>query len=447
MSRPWHNSSGAGGRGAAGLLRFARVSQAEQQTSSGKSRIIWTFADQALSSLTNFALSIVVAKSVSAGDYGAFSLMLVTFSFLIGLSRSAIGDPFVIRFTGADPRARLSATRQATGAAISLGVLAGVLLIVVSFTLDDASGPPLLALGLAMPGLMLQETWRHIFFSAGRPRAATINDGIWTVIQFTLLAVLLTSDEPSVFLITLAWGFAALVAGLIGIAQTGAVPRPQEAMAWYHRTRDINVKMGLDFAFNQGASTLATYAVAWIVGAVAVGAIRAAQTLLGPLNLLAAGVSAFALPVFSKAAMAGRSLLRESLATSGLVGASCGIWVLILLVIPNSVGVEILGDSWDTARQVMLPMGIVSVTVGFVMGASLGLKALRRADQMLRVTFIQAPLMLGLGAVMGALWGGPGAAWGFAIAQLTGSTVCWAIFLRADRLPRPWAVPDPTGAQ
>jgi len=415
------------------------VSPAEQPTSSGKSRIIWTFADQALSSLTNFALSIVVARSVSAGDYGAFSLMLVTFSFVIGLSRSAIGDPFVIRFTGSERSTQVHATRQATGAAIGLGLVTAVILIAVSFVLDPSSGRPLLALGLAMPGLMLQETWRHIFFSQGRPRAATINDGIWTVVQFALLAALLQADEPSVFWITLAWGFAALVAAVAGIAQTGVLPSPGQAVAWYHRTRDINVRMALDFAFNQGASTLATYAVAWIVGAVAVGAIRAAQTLLGPLNLLAAGVSAFALPTFSRSAMAGRSLLRESMATSGLVGGICSAWVVVLLLLPDSIGVQILGDSWATARQVMLPMGIVGATVGFVMGASLGLKALRRADQMLRVTFIQAPLMLGLGAVMGAIWGGPGAAWGFAIAQITGSTVCWIIFLRADRMPRAWA--------
>lgn len=40
----------------------------------GRSRMLWTFADQALSSLTNAALAIVVARSVSKDDFGAFGL-------------------------------------------------------------------------------------------------------------------------------------------------------------------------------------------------------------------------------------------------------------------------------------------------------------------------------------------------------------------------------------
>ncbi|MBT0767434.1 hypothetical protein KIH74_00775 [Kineosporia sp. J2-2] len=413
----------------------------EPETGSGpsnKSRIIWTFADQALSSLANFALSIVVAREVSKNDFASFSLMLVTFTFLIGLGKAMVGDPYVVRFTDADRHTRRRASRQATGAAISFGVLSGVICVIASFFLDDRSAAGILGLGIAMPGLMLQETWRSAFFAEGRPRTATINDGVRTLIQFALLGVLLTSDEPSVLLITLAWGAGGLVAALIGIMQTRVVPDPFEALAWYRETRDINVKMGLDFSFNQGATTLASYVIAGIVGTVAIGAIRASQTLLGPLNLLFSGISSFGLPLLSRTALSGKSLVKHAIMLSVAIGGMASVWVLILLVVPTSIGKQFLGDTWDSARQVMLPMGIVTLTVGFVLGASLGLKALRRADQMLRVTFVQAPLMLGLGAGMGAVWGGQGAAWGFAIAQVTGFVACWTIFVRADRMPRDW---------
>src|SRR4051812_2323833 len=65
-------------------------------------RALWTFADQALSSLTNFALTIVIARAVGADSFAAFALALLTFSFVIGLSRAMIGDPYVIRFSAAD---------------------------------------------------------------------------------------------------------------------------------------------------------------------------------------------------------------------------------------------------------------------------------------------------------------------------------------------------------
>jgi Na+-driven multidrug efflux pump len=57
------------------------------------------------------------------------------------------------------------------------------------------------------------------------------------------------------------------------------------------------------------------------------------------------------------------------------------------------------------------------------------------------VTFLQAPFMLGLGAIGAWQWGVVGAAWGFAIAQVFGLVVCWVIFTRADAAPRDWLEP------
>ncbi len=93
------------------------------------------------------------------------------------------------------------------------GLICAVAAALLHFLLNDtASALAILGLGVAMPGLMLQETWRNAFFAEGRPRTATINDGVRTVIQFGLLAVLLSQPDPSVFLITLAWGAGALAA-------------------------------------------------------------------------------------------------------------------------------------------------------------------------------------------------------------------------------------------
>jgi O-antigen/teichoic acid export membrane protein len=413
---------------------------------SARGRVIWTFADQALSSLTNAALAIVVAKAVSKDEFGAFSLALVTFAFTIGLGRSMIGDPYVVRFTEADPITRRRATSQATGAAISFGLLTGLIVATAGALLSGQARMAMLALALALPGLMLQETWRHTFFAAGRPAAATVNDAVWTVVQFVLLGLLLARGQDDVFLITLAWGVAALVAALFGIIQTGVVPSPLASMAWYRETRDLNVKMGIDFALNMGAVNLATYLIAGIVGLAATGALRAAQVLLGPLNLLFAGLSAFVLPVLSRTAATGRSLVKQASLASLAVGVIASSWVAILVFLPDSIGDQVLGKSWSGAQDVMIGSGIVSVAVAFVTGPALGLKALRRADQMLRVTFLQAPIMLGLGAYGGWRWGATGAAYGFAIAQVFGLLVCWFIFIRADSERRHWLDPAVTGA-
>jgi O-antigen/teichoic acid export membrane protein len=319
---------------------------------------------------------------------------------------------------------------------VLFGIVAGVICALGSLLVTGQARLALLALAPALPGLVLQETWRQTFFAEGRPRAAAINDLIWTVIQFGLLGVVFARGDDSVVIFTLIWGFSASVAALVGIVQAGVRPKISNAVAWFRETRDLNVRMALDFALNMGAFNLAITVVGVIVGLAGLGSLRAAQQVLGPLNLLFAGLSAFFLPVLARQAGAGRRLFHLSLAASAACGAVAGTWVLILVLIPDSVGEAILGDSWAGARSVMIGSGLIAVAVAFVLGPSLGLKALGRADQMLRVTFLQAPIMLAFGTFGAWQWGAVGAAYGFAIAQIFGLVVCWTIFLRSDTSPR-----------
>jgi hypothetical protein len=81
----------------------------------------------------------------------------------------------------------------------------------------------------------------------------------------------------------------------------------------------------------------------------------------------------------------------------------------------------------------MLAIGVVAISVGVAMGGSLGLKALSRPDLMLRVTLVQAPLIVGLGAYGAVTAGAAGAAVGFAISQVVGAALSWVVFVAAER--------------
>jgi O-antigen/teichoic acid export membrane protein len=408
----------------------------------GRSRIIWTFADQALSSLTNAALAIVVARSVSDDDFGAFAIALATFSFVVGLVRAFVGDPFVVRFSAANEQERRRGTAHASGAALTLGVLASLVCLIAAAIVAGVLGSALIALAVALPGLMLQDTWRHMFFAAGRPKAATINDLVWTVLQFGLLGLLLTQGRESVFLITLAWGVSAVVAAFVGYLQTGVRPSVSATWSWLQETKDIGVQLGLGFTINMGSINLVTYAIGGVVGLAAAGALRASQTVLGPLNLLFAGFNAFVLPLLSRAAVAGDRLMRTALLGSSALTAVASVWVTILVLLPADIGRALLGDSWAGADRVMLPAGLVLLAGALVLGASNSLVALSRADLMLRVTGLQAPLMLILG--IGGAWldGVVLAAYGLATAQMIGTAFCWFLFVKADADPRRWSGPE-----
>ena len=68
-------------------------------------RLGWGVADQGVSSLGNFAFSILIAKALSPSDFGAFAIAWVTYGMILNVSRGLATDPLVVRFSHADPSA------------------------------------------------------------------------------------------------------------------------------------------------------------------------------------------------------------------------------------------------------------------------------------------------------------------------------------------------------
>jgi O-antigen/teichoic acid export membrane protein len=61
-------------------------------------RFGWGVADQAMSSITNLAVNIYIARELGATQYGAFSLAYVTYAFALNASRGLATDPLMVRF-------------------------------------------------------------------------------------------------------------------------------------------------------------------------------------------------------------------------------------------------------------------------------------------------------------------------------------------------------------
>src|SRR5215469_12780935 len=88
-------------------------------------RLGWGVADQAVSSLTNFAVVILVARSLGAVQFGAFTLAYVTYAFALNASRGLATEPLMIRFSGVDVAEWRRATAGCTGTAVVVGVATG----------------------------------------------------------------------------------------------------------------------------------------------------------------------------------------------------------------------------------------------------------------------------------------------------------------------------------
>lgn len=394
-------------------------------------RATWTLADQAVSSLSNAGLSILVARSVGIEEFGSFSLVLLVFSFTVGLSRTLVTDPLVIRFSAAAPAVRQKATADATGAAIGLGLVGSAACGLVGLVMGGTLGAALWALAAVLPLILVQDTLRYAFFAGSRPAAATVNDAVWTVLQFGAVGALLLAGRDTVTLLVLAWGASAGMAALVGCFQAGVLPRPFSGPAWLRTHHDLATKLAAAYVLNIGAVNAALLLIGSILGIAALGAVRAAQVLLGPLQLVITGVTSFVLPAFSRRVTGGASVLRPSAITAVVLTSISFVWVVVLLLLPDVVGQELLGETWTRAREVLPALGAMMLVLSVATGANLGLRSLSRSDLLLRIIIVQAPLIVvftWLGAVTGGL---SGAAAGLALGHVAGTVLQWLALRRA----------------
>jgi O-antigen/teichoic acid export membrane protein len=121
-------------------------------------RLGWGVADQAISSLSNFALGLFVARSFGSSEFGAFTLAFITYTVMINAARGLATDPLLVRYSGdGGPRWR-QATSSATGTALVVGLTIGGLCILVGVFLPHPVGLGFISLGVGLPGLALQDS-------------------------------------------------------------------------------------------------------------------------------------------------------------------------------------------------------------------------------------------------------------------------------------------------
>ena len=256
----------------------------------------WGLADQVVSSLTNFAVSIYVVHALGAVQFGAFSLAYVTYGFVLNASRGLATDPLMVRFSGTDLPTWRRAVAGSTGTATLVGLVTGACVLAVAAVLSGAAGAAFLALGLTLPGLLLQDSWRYSFFALGRGSQAFINDTIWALTLLPALAVLRVTGHADVFWFVFAWGITGTIAAAAGPWQARVIPRLAGAWRWVSQHRDLGPRYLAEGTAQSAAVQLRAYGIGLVLGLAALGSVQAAATLFGPMTILFLGMSLVTIP-------------------------------------------------------------------------------------------------------------------------------------------------------
>jgi O-antigen/teichoic acid export membrane protein len=405
-------------------------------------RLSWGLADQAVSSLTNFAVGVFVAHGLGITAFGIFSLAWVTYGVILNISRGLATDPLVVRFSGVRHESWRDGVGRSAGTALAVGIGTGLLSVVIGIAFGGDLGWAFVALGIVLPALTLQDAWRFAFFAAGVGQRAFANDLVWAVAMIP--AMWLAHRDGSVVGFLLAWGLSAGVAAIYGCVQTGMLPRLTGVRSWLRETRDLGTRYMVENVSNSGSTQLRMYGLGAIAGVAAVGSVRGAELLMGPFLAVLMGLSFVAVPEAARVLRRNHlKLPRFCLYLGGVQSGGTLLWGLaLLLLVDDRIGTFVLGETWYAAAPLIIPATLSIANAGFINGAAAGLRALGDARRSLRCMLIMSTAYVVFGLAGAFIDGAAGSAWGAAAATSLGAIVWWTQLHVSLRLYTPAPAAD-----
>lgn len=412
----------------------------------GHMRIGSIVVDQGLISLVGFALSALVARSVSPAGFGFFTLLYSIYLVVVGVSRSVASEPLLIRYPGRGEELVRDGCRQSAGVALTAGIglallgLAGIACLVALSVLRREQAVAAACLALSLPGLLVKDAWRYCFFADARPLQAVINDGIWGVTQLGGVAWLAAIGHRELAEMIAVWGLTATGCAIIGGLQARLLPHPGLALRWLRRHRDLAPRFATEYLVANGFLQANIWFAGMLGGLVTAGALRAGEIMLGPTRVLMQAATPAVVPEGARAGVRETRRLLPTVwgASAALTGAVIAWGVLLVLLAPH-LGAQLFGETWRYAQPVLLPLTVGAAANAISTGAAVGLRILAAADSSLRVRFLVAPLTTVLAVAGVLLDGAQGAAMGIALGGVVSAFVWWFALYRELRRRQPGA--------
>lgn len=257
-------------------------------------RGLWGLCDHGLMSATNFLMMVLLARVLSPRDFGFYALTYTALLFVNGMQAALFTQPYTM--LGA-PRAGLDLVRYTTDTArlqALFAIVTGLIFIIIAL-LGARSGwevaSLLLACAPATAAWQMQEFIRRVLYTNSAASRVFYNDVVSYGGQ-TLLVVLLWQWEaltPVTALLALAG--TSLLGVLIGLWQIRA------DLDWSHLSR-IGFRTTAVENWHFGKWLLGGSLAGWTSGRIypiaaagmvsvaTTGAMKAVQTILGPMNVL-----------------------------------------------------------------------------------------------------------------------------------------------------------------
>lgn len=174
-----------------------------------------------MSSTSNFALGVLIARAGGANALGAFGIAFLVWLAVVGVNRALVSEPMTV--VGGSTDTEIDPSKGCL-ASLVLGLAVGAALAAAAGGLLLAGFTPavaLLALAPWIPSLLVQDYCRSMSFRMQRADHALISDVLSAVALGAAMSGLLMFDVTNVSAFLASWGTGATVGALGAIVLSG----------------------------------------------------------------------------------------------------------------------------------------------------------------------------------------------------------------------------------
>ena len=398
---------------------------------STRRRAATTLLDQSFSSVSNFAVGVVVARMAGASGLGAFSLAYAAWQVLAAMHRSLITDPMAIEGVvyNVDGHVHTAEVREGIrnglGAELLIGLVGTVFFGILSLMLLGF-GERTFAIGMAamapwVPVLLVQDYWRWVGFMTRRPQHALANDTVFNCVQGLALGAVFITHIHSVVALIASWGIGSLVGAIYGLRQHHVRPSFAGGAAMLRNHWSVSKWLAGESLSTSGGTQLSVFISGVILGPVGLGWLRAAQTLVvGPAGVLIMAGGSLGLPEASKAytekGRGGLIRVARVVTLAGFFSFLAG--AIVIALFGQTLLTSIYGPSFSHLELAAILMAIGYIVISFGLGPILVLKATRNTRSLFHIQFVSFVVSLASLSVLAVVWGVNGAAGALIVTSL-----------------------------
>ncbi len=344
----------------------------------------YSVLDQALASVSNFGLSVLLARTLDETRYGAFAVAFTVFLVLSGVHNALILEPISVFGPSRYADALVPYLRRVTFINIVFTTVLAVLGIAGGLIFCNAELKPVfITMAAVSPAILLFWLARRAHYLEFRPDLASIASLVYCVVLGVAVGVLYMVHQLSAVNSFLALGIASLAAAAFSAVKTTVgfdLSRAGDLGSTAAEMWDFGrwiLPSALFFPLIMQVQMLWTSA---LMGLGAAGAFRALQNPVLPVVQVQTALGTLGLPVLAREFANGhtRAMLRRSVAYIVMLGAVALAYELAVLLTGGLWDRILYGGKFAKYDWLMPVLGLMPVAVALATGCSVVLRAMLR---------------------------------------------------------------------